>query len=61
MTKDQVMSAARSVVKIVGAALVAHGMTKSATIVNGEDVIGVVLVIAGLFWSYYNHKDTTPS
>ena len=58
MTQDQVMSAVRSLVKIVGAALVAHGMTKSAAIVNGEDVIGVVLVIAGLLWSHYNHKPT---
>jgi len=42
--------------KVIGAALAAHGATASAKIVNGEDALGVALVIAGFIWSYLAHK-----
>ena len=58
MHKDQLNSGVRSVLKIIGAALIAHGATVSASIVNSEDAIGVALLIAGLIWSHYNHQTT---
>lgn len=54
------MSGVRSLVKVAGAALAAHGATKTAAIVNGEDVLGVCLVLAGFIWSHYAHKEVKP-
>ncbi len=56
MNQEQLMSGVRSLLKVIGAALAAHGATQSATIVNGEDALGVALVLAGFVWSYFAHK-----
>lgn len=63
MNQDQFLSGVRTVLKLLGAALATHGATKAAGIVNGEDVTGLVLVVAGAVWSWYFHKDdtTTPA
>jgi hypothetical protein len=56
MNQDQLTSLVRSVLKIVGTALAAHGLSKEANLVNGEDVAGVVIAFASLVWSHYNHS-----
>lgn len=58
MNSDQLNSLIRSILKIAGAALAAHGLTKAASIVNAEDTIGVVLTIVGAVWSHYQHAGT---
>lgn len=57
MSISQLNSLIRSTLKIVGAALTAHGMTQAGSLINAEDVIGVVLTVAGLVWSHYHHDD----
>jgi hypothetical protein len=54
MNTDQLNSLIRSILKIIGAAFVAHGLTNAGSIVNSPDVIGVVLTLAGLIWSHYS-------
>jgi hypothetical protein len=56
MNKSQIESGVRSLLKVIGAILIARGMTQSANIVNGEDVLGLCLVVAGLVWSWKTHK-----
>jgi len=53
MNQDQAISLAASILKIVGAALTAHGATKAAALINSEDVIGVITTVAGLVWSHF--------
>ena len=62
MNTDQFNSLIRSIIKIIGAALVAHGLTNAGSIVNSPDVIGVIMTIAGLVWSHYSLSTpaTTP-
>lgn len=55
MNQEQINSILRSLLKIIGSALAAHGLTGAANIVNGQDCIGVVLAVAGLVWSHYSH------
>lgn len=55
MNQDQVNSLIRSFLKIAGAALTAHGLTTAASIINNQDFIGAVLIVAGLIWSHFNH------
>lgn len=54
---EQISSGIRSGLKVVGAMLAAHGYTKYSTIMNGEDMIGFALMVAGFFWSYVHHKN----
>lgn len=56
MNQDQVSSAVRSILKLLGAALVAHGATKAAAWVNAEDVAGLAVAIVGLVWSFISHR-----
>ena len=58
MNLDQFNSLIRSLLKVAGAALAAHGLTAAASIVNSQDVIGFVLVLAGMAWSHFTHSDT---
>lgn len=58
MNKDQVNSVLRSALKIAGAALAAHGMTKAAAFINAEDTIGLILTLVGLIISHYSLTDT---
>lgn len=60
MNQDQINSALRSLLKIIGSALAAHGLAQAASIVNGEDCIGVVLAVAGLVWSHFSHAPDAP-
>ena len=55
MNNDQLNSLIRSVLKIAGAIAVAHGATKAAAIINSEDVIGVIVILAGALQSYRFH------
>jgi hypothetical protein len=55
MNKDQINSAVRTLLKVIGSALVTHGATKAASIVNSEDVIGLVITVIGLLWSHFEH------
>jgi hypothetical protein len=59
MNTDQINSAVRSAFKIIGAILLAHGATKAAALVNSEDVIGLVLTVAGLIASHNWHRNTS--
>lgn len=64
MNKDQVLSAIRTVLKILGSVLIAHGAQKAGNLVNSEDVIGLVITIAGIWWSWKHHSvanDSTPA
>lgn len=60
MNFDQLTSLLRSLLKIAGSALAAHGLTQAASIVNGEDCIGVVLALGGLAWSHWEHGADAP-
>lgn len=59
MNSSQFQTLARSILKIVGSALAAHGATKAAGWLNGEDVTGTLLTIAGLAWSHF--ASSTPA
>ncbi|HVU07857.1 MAG TPA: hypothetical protein VHG89_04860 [Verrucomicrobiae bacterium] len=63
MNQDQFFSLIRSLLKVIGAALAAHGLAQAAGIVNSEDFIGFVLVVAGLVWSHFTHStaDSPPN
>src|SRR5581483_10440970 len=61
MNQDQFLSAVRTVLKIAGSALATHGATKAASIVNSEDVIGLVLLIAAAAWSHFAHQSDPPT
>lgn len=56
MNQDQILSILRSVLKIGGGALVAHGITDDAT---AQAIMGGVLAVVGLVWAHFTHK-TTP-
>ena len=60
MTTDQINSLIRSLFKIAGAALLAHGSTQAAGLVNSEAIIGAVITLAGLFASWNWHKPDAP-
>lgn len=64
MNNDQIMSLVRSLLKLIGGALLAHGATKAAGWVNGEDAVGLILALIGFITSHVTHKDdstTTPT
>lgn len=52
----QILNLIHTIIKIIGVALVTHGMTKAAVIINSEDCIGAVVTIVGLVLSWYNNK-----
>ncbi|MGA2243802.1 MAG: hypothetical protein ABSH48_02290 [Verrucomicrobiota bacterium] len=51
----QLQSAIRSVLKIIGAIAAAHGAASAASILNTEDVCGLVSLVIGLFLSFQWH------
>lgn len=59
--QDQFLSLVRSILKIAGSALTAHGLTQAASWVNSEDVTGVIITLAGLFWSHWEHSPDAPT
>ena len=58
MNKDQINSLVRSILKIVGAILAAHGATKYAAFINTEDVAGVIITLVGMWLSHQTHADS---
>ncbi len=52
LNQDQLTSLLRSVLKMIGAALVARG-AMSATI--WEQLVGGIIALFGLLWSYFHH------
>jgi len=61
MNLDQFNSLVRSLLKVAGAALAAHGLSAAASIVNSQDVIGLALVLAGVVWSHFTHSESGSS
>lgn len=61
MNTDQINSFIRTLFKIVGSALVTHGMTKTGDLLNSEDIIGLVITIIGVLASHNWHKETAPT
>jgi len=53
---EQVNSAIRSVLKVIGGALVAKGYTDNSTL---EIVIAGVAAAVGIGWSYWHHAANT--
>jgi hypothetical protein len=58
MNQDQINSLIRSLLKIAGTALAAHGLSTAASIVNSQDFVGAVLVGVGLIWSHFDNSNT---
>ncbi len=57
MNIDQISSLVRTVLKWLGAYLIAHGYAKTGTFINAPDIIGALLTLVGLVWSHTNHAD----
>lgn len=59
MTQDQIDSLTRSVCKLAGGILVAHGATSMAVAVNAPDTIeavsGIVMAVVSLWASHTTH------
>jgi hypothetical protein len=55
MNKDQVNSLIRSLLKIAGAWLVAHGLSEYASLVNSDDVFGLLVLLVGMWQSHQRH------
>lgn len=58
MNQEQIMSIVRSAAKVIGGALIAHGLSKYASIINGEDLLGLISTLVGLALSHSNHSST---
>jgi hypothetical protein len=58
MNRDQLLSLVRSLAKVIGAALISHGLTKAAAVVNAEDTIGLIVMIIGFVASHLTHSDS---
>lgn len=50
---EQIKSAIRTLLKVVGASLATKGVVDDATL---EAIIGGVVAAIGAVWSYYQHK-----
>jgi hypothetical protein len=55
MNADQLHSLVRSLLKIAGAVLAARGLTACASLINSEDVCGVIVLLAGVWQSHQHH------
>ena len=51
----QIQSLVRSLLKVIGSILVTHGATAYASLVNNEDVCGLITLGVGLILSAYWH------
>ena len=58
MNQDQLTSAVRTALKIIGTILATHGAQQAAGLVNSEDVIGLVLMLVGVIWSHFQHASS---
>jgi len=52
---DQIASAIRSVLKVIGGMLVTKGITDNSTV---EIVIAGIIAAVGIGWSYWHHAAT---
>lgn len=59
MNLDQLLSLVRTLLKIIGGILAAHGLSAEAGLLNSADVIGAVLLIVSVLWSHFAHKDNS--
>ena len=55
MNQPQINSLVRSLLKVAGTVLTAHGLTSTATWINSEDVLGMVVLLVGLWQSHQVH------
>jgi hypothetical protein len=60
MNQDQIDSAVRTILKIVGTYLATKGLTEQAALINGSDVAGLVTLLIGLWLSHQQHQVVTP-
>lgn len=60
MNANQLDSIVRSVLKIIGAFLMANGLSSEAAWLNTPDVIGAFIVLAGLVLSWRHHGNANP-
>ena len=58
MNTDQLASVVRTVMKVAGTFLATKGLAIGAT--DWETITGAVVVIAGVVWSHYTHKEEPP-
>lgn len=65
MNQAQTTALVKGILNFVGGALVAHGATKAASIVNAEDTVGVVVFVVLWVYSHFfqhtNVKEATPT
>jgi hypothetical protein len=62
MNQTQTASLIRTLLKVVGTALATHGLTTAASIINSEDVIGLIVMAYGVILSHLEHdNDKTKS
>ena len=59
MNQDQIDSAVRTVLKIVGTYLATKGLTEQAALINGSDVAGLITLLIGLWLSHQQHQTFT--
>ena len=57
MNQEQIDSVVRTILKIAGTALMAHGLANYAKIVNSPDVFGLIVLLVGIYASHQNHSD----
>jgi len=55
MNEDQIDSLIRTVLKIAGTALMTHGLTGYANLVNSADMFGAIVLLVGLWQSHQFH------
>src|SRR5580698_4468939 len=60
MNQDQINALIRSVLKIAGAVLAAHGLARDAAWLNTEDVAGVIVALVALWQSHQTHTAPSP-
>jgi hypothetical protein len=56
MNNDQINSLVRSLLKILGSLLIAHGYSTYANIINTPDVIGFIIALAAFISSHFAHS-----
>lgn len=61
MNADQIGSLVRSVLKVLGTWLAAHGASKAGSAINAEDTIGVIMTLIGFIMSHSIHSDSPPA
>ncbi len=61
MNTDQLNSIIRTILKIVSAILLAHGLGNTASLINTPDVIGALTLVVSLLWSHFSHASPPSS